>query len=188
MVLLLTFSSRRLVKLGEFLKSIPSPSGQLDVVKFDGEKFIKIQEAWNVVRVKNDPPAWAKWLWGSKVPRKTLVLGWKCFQFGLLTHDAFQNRGVFFTSRCSLCLNDIETANHLLFECSFSKVIWNSFGLQSISSLADVIDVLDAKTKAIILLTLEALWFERNLRTFEGRSRLPDDIVLSITSVLSIVM
>lgn len=72
--------SHRLTKLNKALRSFLEPSGCEDVLLFDNKASIKFSDVWNVMRHRECPPSWSRWLWSSKAPRRVIMIGWKCFQ------------------------------------------------------------------------------------------------------------
>ncbi|KAL0917470.1 hypothetical protein M5K25_012532 [Dendrobium thyrsiflorum] len=104
---------------------------------------------------------------------------------GLKTVDALARRNIYMTDPiCPLCRCDLESLNHLLFECNYSftvlvKLIPNFhhfyLRLSLIQSLNHVGSIAGTKIeKQALLLTLNAivyyLWRERNNRRFGSSS------------------
>lgn len=131
------FSSRRLACLN-CLQSLPPPATGKDQILFNGKCTIKFKDVWNSVRKKSDVKSWSKWLWKSKVPRRIGLHAWKCFNGGLPTHDSLQHKGIQLASRCCLCCQDPETAEHLLFQCSFAKNLWMLTWIFTPSEISDL--------------------------------------------------
>lgn len=95
---------------------------------------------------------------------------------------------VFVTSRSTLYANAFENDAQILFECSFSRAVWNLAGLNDLHCLSDVILVDNSRLKALILLIFKVLWRERNQRIFVGNNSVPAKIVNEAFSILISMM
>lgn len=66
-------------------------------------------------------------IWRLRVPNKLKVFMWKCCNNAVAVRSNLQQRHMRVEGGCGICGREEETANHLFFECEFSKVFW--FGL-----------------------------------------------------------
>ncbi|XP_071680109.1 uncharacterized protein [Lolium perenne] len=145
------------------------------------------------------PCSFGNIVWKTWAPLKCRFFAWLAVQNRLWTADRLAKRGWPHPPTCQLCRCSPETARHLLFECRFSKRIWNAAA--SWLSCPDLIrnigtgrpKVLDywqaiartptSSTKglrtAIVLIAWE-IWKERNERVFNNKSSLPSEIMLRI--------
>jgi hypothetical protein len=138
-------------------------------------------------------------VWKTWAPPKCRFFAWLAVQNRLWTADRLAKRGWPHPTTCQLCRCCPETARHLLFECRFSKRIWNAAA--SWLSCPDLIRCLGtgrpkvleywqaiartptSSTKglrtAIVLIAWE-IWKERNERVFNNKSSLPSEIMRRI--------
>lgn len=66
----------------------------------------------------------ADFLWKSKVPSKVAFFMWVLFHGKPPTQDLLQARGITFVNRCSLCLQEDESCDHLFLHCEYSFRVW----------------------------------------------------------------
>ncbi|KAK8277886.1 hypothetical protein V6Z11_D09G003000 [Gossypium hirsutum] len=102
---------------------------------------------------------------------------------------------------CKLSNSELETRNHLFFECSYSKGIWKSIlGLCRIDR--EIIDwqrelqwaYIKLKGKTLIAIIVRTawnayvylIWEERNRRQFKGKQRNESEILNSIKELVAI--
>lgn len=66
-------------------------------------------------------------LWKLRVPTEVKIFIWLVVQNKLLTQEVLHIRGCPVPEGCRLCANDkLETLDHLLWDCPFSKLFWMS--------------------------------------------------------------
>ena len=67
-------------------------------------------------------------IWNAFAPSKVMALGWRIMRRRLPTLDNLARRGVIQDLRtngiCKFCRKEMETVDHLFFECNFSYDIW----------------------------------------------------------------
>ena len=73
----------------------------------------------------SEPLFWTKSLWKSPGPKKAKLVLWLSLQNRLLTWDNIQKRGWIGPGRYSLCRNEAESVLHILFSCTYAKMVWN---------------------------------------------------------------
>ncbi|KAI4975347.1 hypothetical protein ZWY2020_048954 [Hordeum vulgare] len=138
-------------------------------------------------------------IWRTWAPPKCKIFLWMAMQRKILTADVLLLRGWDNNYFCPLCIRCLETATHLLSECSWSTKIWvrmavstNRPSLQPASWAADrplsdwfqalSSTDLDARrrkgTRALAILICWELWLERNRRIFQKKE-------LSINALLT---
>ncbi|KAI3721405.1 hypothetical protein L2E82_32415 [Cichorium intybus] len=145
-----------------------------------------------------DDDSW-KFSWVNWVPLKVNCFVWRLLQDRLPVAVKLVERGVNLISDiCPLCKSDIETVNHVFFECSVAKHVWQRFvswwklsmilpcsrdSLREIlvSSLGD--KKKEKLRKALLFAVLWCVWKARNDSIFRCRNASPfkmaDDIMLS---------
>lgn len=69
-------------------------------------------------------PLW-DWIWELKVPPKVRTFIWRACHEILPTRVALMRRHVGSNPYCEFCLNDIGTATHTFFRCSYFLNIWS---------------------------------------------------------------
>jgi hypothetical protein len=123
-------------------------------------------------------------VWHSFAPFKEQFHAWLALRKRCWTADRLARRGLPTHALCPLCAAEAETLDHLSLRCSFAVSIWTGVCLRlgfaipiptPISTLPhwwpDAVANLsrsDRKTaNSIIMLTLRAIWLERNARVFD---------------------
>ena len=91
--------------------------------KIPGEKY-KAAEVWSVIRPRREKVVWHKLVWYHLTVPKHVFISWMAILDRLPTMDRLRTRGMEVGGVCALCKQDMETRNHLLFSCSYSKEIW----------------------------------------------------------------
>ncbi|KAL0920983.1 hypothetical protein M5K25_008006 [Dendrobium thyrsiflorum] len=131
--------------------------------------------------------SWAKHLWFKGNALRYSVFAWLCIAGGLKTAAALSLRNVYISPLCPLCHLDIESVNHLFFECNFSyavltKLIPKASVLllrPTATQLFDWTEELNLPERGHCLLKLciccviYHVWKERNSRRFGGQSICP---------------
>ena len=114
------------------------------------------------------------------IPKCSLI-SWIAIQYRLTTGDRLVQFGVIDSPCCSFCL-DTETHDHLFFNCSFTKQVWESVSLKSqfvwqshsLSSLISQLSNFQGKglrstiAKLSFTVTIYHVWIERNTRKFQN--------------------
>ena len=104
------------VRLGSFDKPIWGASRKKGYV---------CSETWEALRVKNDEVLWCKRVWFPlAIPKQAFIL-WLAMRDRLTTGERLLKWGYQGNVQCWFCHNQMETRDHLFFECSFSSRIWN---------------------------------------------------------------
>ncbi|XP_059446512.1 uncharacterized protein LOC132178068 [Corylus avellana] len=81
-------------------------------------------ETWDFLREKKVEVSWWKMVWfPNAIPKHAFIL-WLAVQDRLLTGDRLMKWGYKGEVKCFFCHNQIESRDHLFFECSFSYRIW----------------------------------------------------------------
>nr|CAE01660.2 OSJNBa0084K20.4 [Oryza sativa Japonica Group]CAE02481.2 OSJNBa0076N16.2 [Oryza sativa Japonica Group] len=89
---------------------------------------------------------------------------WFAFQRRCWTADLIQKRGIDSHLGCPFCVQDLDTANHILFDCMFARWFqdwWSSFRACLPEHLYDSFD-------SLVFLVSWRLWKERNSRVFDS--------------------
>jgi hypothetical protein len=123
-------------------------------------------------------------VWNSFAPFKEKFHAWLALCKRCWTADHLLRRGLLTHALCPLCVVEDETLDHLSLQCPFAVSIWIGVCLRlgfdipapsSNSTLVnwwpDAVANLSRSNRkianSIIMLTLRALWLERNARVFD---------------------
>lgn len=133
---------------------------------------------WNLTRVHSPKILWSKGIWIKEATPKFAFITWLAMRNRLATGDRILHWNPLANATCWLCKEDLETRDHLFFDCSYSKLVWK----ETIGSLAgrgevykwehvtqEVIRGRQEKDVTFLLrycfqAVLYALWLERNTR------------------------
>lgn len=156
-----------------------------------------LHSAWNAICPQSLALPWAKFIWCKGVIPRHAFCAWSALHRCLLTHDLLQQWWFALVSRCSLCRDDFEMLDHLLWSCNFSSQVWDMFCCRlsspSISggSLHDAANQLlhnfqqlpmavkvQQRFAHAFTVVISYLWIERNCRFFDGAHipKVPADI------------
>ncbi|KAL0909811.1 hypothetical protein M5K25_020709 [Dendrobium thyrsiflorum] len=172
-------------ELNNLLSSIPILSNVTsNIVWKDNSKAI-YKDFYKEYFEREASVDWHHFVWHKNKALRFSVFSWLALMGGLKTVDALARRNIYMTDPiCPLCRCNLESLNHLFFECNYSftvlvKLIPNFqyFYLRPslIQSLNHVGSIVGTKLgKQGLLLTLNAtvyyLWRERNNRRFGSSS------------------
>ncbi|XP_010418521.1 PREDICTED: uncharacterized protein LOC104704085 [Camelina sativa] len=85
-------------------------------------------------------------LWKTSLPPKLKHFYWRVLSSALGTGKELNRRGIPIDATCQRCCQEVESINHLLFQCSYASTIWRQSnlpaGLSFTSSLEDNIKAL----------------------------------------------
>ncbi|XP_058189339.1 uncharacterized protein LOC131306925 [Rhododendron vialii] len=167
-----------------FLPSTSDCDKVVWTLTFDGSFSVK--STWEACRKRNTIQPWYSLVWFSQGVLRWSFIEWLAILGRLSTRDRLFSWGVVVSPQCVLCMDDVESHDHLLFACHFS------------SDIRKQIRTHNGIHKAVLPLSLEVawavqsyagkgfrntiykvslaasvyfLWGERNARIFQGRSR-----------------
>ena len=63
--------------------------------------------------------------WVRGMTPKNNIVFWILLQNKILSLDNLKKRVVFIANRCVLCKNDVESVDHIMLHCSFTKKVWD---------------------------------------------------------------
>ncbi|GKD57224.1 reverse transcriptase zinc-binding domain-containing protein, partial [Tanacetum coccineum] len=89
-----------------------------------------LKEVYNDMREMSIEVKWAKMIWFSCIPKHSFIL-WLAIQEKLMTYDRMIKWGYCDMTCCLLCKNNVETHDHLFFNCPFSAAIWKELKLKT---------------------------------------------------------
>ncbi|GKC38733.1 reverse transcriptase domain, reverse transcriptase zinc-binding domain protein, partial [Tanacetum coccineum] len=152
--------------------------------------------AWEVLRPRGLEVSWYNIAWFSYcIPRHAFHL-WLVMKRCLKTQDKLRPWDVepnvdLNLLKCSLCGAQMDSHEHLFFECVFSSKVWNYVrGLAEMDvvppSLHDIVAYIQPMAKSrmvkniigklLVAASLYFLWIERNNRLFKKGKRSPEEI------------
>ncbi|WVZ78989.1 LOW QUALITY PROTEIN: hypothetical protein U9M48_026623, partial [Paspalum notatum var. saurae] len=114
----------------------------------------------------------AKFIWKAKVPPKVKFFAWLAAQDRCWTSERRRRHGLQDDDQCALCDQEVESINHLLLQCSFSRH-WALVRKRTAKEFRHGLD-------AVIILVCWLLWKERNARVFDARASSPHEVLSKI--------
>ncbi|XP_026409996.1 uncharacterized protein LOC113305109 [Papaver somniferum] len=143
-----------------------------------------------------------KFMWKQFIPTKVSFMLWATFHNSLPTKDMLQHRGMEVQdSLCVLCKECDESADHIFLHCSYTFGIWShfmkAFGISWVSPTnllqcfeAWRLNALTGRSKKIwwniVYVVPWHIWLERNSRTFGGRAKEEEELILLIKQTLAL--
>ncbi|XP_058785059.1 uncharacterized protein LOC131659970 [Vicia villosa] len=124
--------------------------------------------------------SWSSFPWDNCTPSHSLLV-WRFIHNKIPSDENLNSCGFCFPSMCSLCRNSPESAQHIFFDCSFAKHLWNWLSTKihclPISSIRDYFSILKAGWSPQARLTVPScfttmfhqIWKARNLARFEDK-------------------
>ena len=124
---------------------------------------------------------WSKCIWFPEATPRFAFLSWLAVRNRLATGDRILRWNPFVISTCWLCKEELETRDHLFFECIYSKEVWsgtigNLVGNVCIYQwdrvLQAVVNEMQERHSTFLLrysfqAVVHVLWIERNVRRVE---------------------
>ncbi|XP_021993818.1 uncharacterized protein LOC110890505 [Helianthus annuus] len=164
----------------------------------DGDKLNEYSSSgvWNSVRAREQEVNWASIVWFSQcVPRHAFLM-WLIVRRKLLTQDkilqwSYPRRKNMNMMCCLLCYENVDSHDHLFFECKLSSEIWctvrSKVGMDRVEPRwTEIVEWLKHRSrsksatnllcKLIVAATMYVIWQERNNRLFKNHARPPDII------------
>lgn len=181
--------SEGLIQVENQLQSL-SRSDEEDVVLWKGkhdiykDQFIT-SETWNHIRTKRDTVSWHRGIWFTHATPKHMFCTWLAIHNRLPTGDRMEAWNTGIDGNCVLCMQQLETGNHLFFSCTFSSSLWNKLmnvlmGNGYSDEWMDVLSFIQkpnlTRTRSFLVryvfqATIYMIWRERNCRRHGERPR-----------------
>ena len=117
--------SPEMLSLWPTIIAIPIRNNSSDILIWphDNGKF-SATSAWNQIRQRNNKWVPSSWTWDRPGSQRHSLCTWQALLNKLPTIDNMKRRGIYHVNRCSLCLQQEETVDHLYFACDYTKWIW----------------------------------------------------------------
>ena len=154
-----------------------------------------VMAAWEDLRPRQVCVSWYRLVWfPHNIPKHGFIL-WLVFKRRLKTQDLMTQWDVNAANMplsCPLCEMQMDSHNHLFFECPFSTKVWNSTKVKAelhnipsdwdsiiaaFAHLAQVNSVKSVVAKLVLAATVYFIWQERNSRLFRKQKRNSDQLV-----------
>ncbi|KAI4385947.1 hypothetical protein MLD38_003931 [Melastoma candidum] len=87
-----------------------------------------IKSAWDLLRTKGQRVIWSTWVWSKDIPPRCSFLVWLIAKGKLRTAHFWHQKGLWSSAECVLCQHEVETVDHLFFQCSFVRSVWGHLG------------------------------------------------------------
>lgn len=149
---------------------------------------------WNSIRSKEQIVSWHKIVWNAYcIPRHAFNM-WLIMRKRLLTQDVIiswspPRRKFMDVMCCSLCIADLDSHEHLFFECAYASKVWlqvrDLAELQNVPPIWNIIidtlaqiasskSLINVIRKLLVAAVAYFIWQERNNRMFRNQNRPPD--------------
>jgi hypothetical protein len=126
-------------------------------------------------------------LWNLRVPPKVRNLMWRLARNCVPTRARLIEKGINLIDQCLWCEHTSETAEHLLFFCEKSKMVWQNIGhwhqlhpfqLQQVifAKMFSILSILPQEQQRIFAVPCWSIW-SRNATTWENTRERAADIV-----------
>lgn len=142
-------------------------------------------QTWNLIRAHAPKVSWSTGIWFPEATPKFAFLAWIAIQNRLATGERVLRWNPQAISICWLCKREMETRDHIFFECAYSMEVWRVTVGNLVGS--GVIYQWDQVVRLVVNGTWErcvkflfrycfqavvyALWQERNIRRAEEKSQ-----------------
>ena len=117
-----------------------------------------------------------KIIWKLQIPPKIKIFAWQLFRSRIPTRDLIYTNAPIDRS-CPFCHSDIETIDHIFYNCSDTKIIGNSVFTNSVDTISSnsILEVLkliqnDPEIFSKCLITLYCIWKARNDVVFNNKT------------------
>ncbi|GJU90792.1 reverse transcriptase domain-containing protein [Tanacetum coccineum] len=138
-----------------------------------------------------------KQVWNLKTLSKIIRFWWKACSNSLVTYENLSRRGCYCLPVCPICCIEIETVKHVLFDCSWTKVMWfgSSLGLHLnnisgpiVSRVQKLLDMVPSNLERINFHTSLAniawqIWKSRNEYVFSDVRPCPSSTISRLNCI-----
>ncbi|XP_077247863.1 uncharacterized protein LOC143887636 [Tasmannia lanceolata] len=142
---------------------------------------------------------WHNSVWFSGNIPKHAFTCWQAIISRLLTNDRLIRHGLRISPNCFLCLHSAESANHLFFDCGFSKWIWGTI-LRNLNFKRKILNLhleeewirskfkgngqLSTAIRLLFQATIYSIWSERNERAHNKPGKHKQHVLSHILSLV----
>lgn len=150
------------------------------------------KSTWNQIRSSGTRQEWSQGIWFHNATPKYSFLAWLAILNRLSTGDRMLRWGGSFNVKCSFCDEEVETRNHLFFECRYLMEVWEKLakGLMGegfTNVWSEIITLISTGQNSLEIFTLKyafqttihGLWLERNSRR-HGEAPVPVETLIKM--------
>jgi len=130
-------------------------------------------------------------IWRLNTAPKIKVFLWKVLKGAVAVEDRLRTRGILIADGCSMCSEENETINHILFQCPLARQVWalsllqfadQGFGTSIFTNLNHLLNNIQNSDLSSIMRSVSpwiiwVLWKNRNKVLFEGANSVSHSIV-----------
>ncbi|XP_073359862.1 uncharacterized protein [Aegilops tauschii subsp. strangulata] len=173
---------------------------------FEGSGKYSARSAYALQFLGSSTSQFKSIIWDTWAPAKLKIFAWLLHQDRLWCNDRLQHRGWSNNYFCQLCRRNLESADHLFWECSFTKAVCTDLATwqhcqacqpatwcNSNSSLERMTAMIEATQpafrkglKSLAMLALWEVWQARNNCTFKNKEADAREILSAIRRNLSL--
>lgn len=154
--------------------------------------YAKLRDQKEALNARDSPGFWRK-LWNLKIPLKVKHFMWRANSGTLPTKDILISRRVNVCSLCPVCNTNMETTAHVLVNCDFAKLCWETVNLRkqfyTVSSFTEwfsgMVQDYNMEEMKIISMICWSLWKNRNNIVWNQKSSEVTEVVNSAILVLN---
>lgn len=158
-----------------------------------------VSQVWDAIRPSDGIVNWFHFVWFKQCIPKHAFLVWLVVKKKLKTQDLLQVWEVNAPTSCAFCGNQLDSHDHLFFQCDYPALVWKGICirvnldlysddwdivLESFVSIADSKKADDIIAKLVLGASLYFIWQERNFRIFQQKKRTIPQLIEIIYSTV----
>ncbi|GJU64196.1 reverse transcriptase zinc-binding domain-containing protein [Tanacetum coccineum] len=163
------------------------------------ESQFSVKQAYEDLRNQKEEVTWSRLVWFSQnIPKHAFVL-WMAIQNKLTTQDKIKSWGSFDMMMCPLCQQDMDSHQHLFFQCAYAEQFWkfamSRMGVQIgqmdwkmiISHMSSLYcgNSIDSVIRRVgFAACVYLIWQERNCRIFRDEKRSIKELTDVFTEII----
>lgn len=127
-------------------------------------------------------------IWHLEIPFKCRLFLWKIAKEILSIAAKFQRVASLDNLQCGLCGSDLETADHILIQCSFARVVWLGQEAHKFPNLQEwilswscrenLVSIARKDLLNLIVISIWLIWKSRCMQLFNHKTQSPTSIIL----------
>ncbi|GKD39370.1 ribonuclease H-like domain-containing protein, partial [Tanacetum coccineum] len=158
-----------------------------------------VRQAYYDLHNTSEVVPWSKLVWFSQnIPKHAFIL-WLAIKGKLTTQDKVKRWGSFNMMACPLCYEDMDSHEHLFFECKFSNCLWNMVKMKikfqsvdikwkdlisKLSNLQNGNSIGSIVGRLCLAACVYLIWQERNNRIFRNEERSIDSLFTTLCNTI----
>lgn len=158
-----------------------------DAFLWNGQQNVNQSFIWSSIRRSAVPPPWCPAIWHRLMIQNCSYFMWLALRNRLLTKDRMLYFRIHVDPSCVLCRCNVETSEHIFFDCPYTSILKHSSPVDLTLSLQDWLagiffigSLSNLKKEAgylYISVMIYLLWKERNNRMHQNGNINPSDII-----------